>query len=158
MTLNKRPELIPQTFVVIHKHVKESTATFLLDSGDSCFVDWVLVLDSFLTLVDMENPPQSQPSSLWSFFAVLTQIFLFLADFYKHTCHILGFPALHSGISLTASLLLIQQVHFLLFFFFLTEHFFSFLSVWENRETKWEWRSAHRREFLRCSSDLYMLL
>lgn len=59
--------------------------------------------------------PQSQPSSVWSILAVMTQIFLFFSDFYKHSCHISGFPALHSSVRLFASLLLIEQHAFFVF-------------------------------------------
>lgn len=39
------------------------------------------------------------------FFAIMTQIFLFFSDFYKHSCHMLGFPLLDGDVGLIASLL-----------------------------------------------------
>lgn len=54
--------------------------------------------------------PQSQPSSVRGFFAIVTQIFLFFSNFYKHSCHMSGFPLLDSDVGLIASLLLWSSI------------------------------------------------
>ncbi len=114
-----------ETFVYHLKYVKESTVMFVLCSGNGCLVDRAPALGFVFTLVVMENPPSPNFSSMWSLFAIMTQIFLFLADYYKHTCHISGFPTLHGGSSLSASPLLIQQ-----------HAFFCFLSPQSGRTEK----------------------
>lgn len=86
--------------------------------------------------------------SMWSFFAIVTQIFLFFADFYKHTCHISGFsksPQCYWSLcfpsaDLTTCILLLY-----------------FPSARENGEKRREWRSTQRCEFLGCSTDLYLM-
>lgn len=67
------------------------------------FLGWVFLL------IDMENPLTLNLPAWGDFFAVMTQIFLFLSDFHKHLSHVQFFQ-LSSAFVVSASLLLIHQL------------------------------------------------
>lgn len=130
-------------------NVKESTVKFWRDSGDSCLVNWVQGLVSVFPLVDMENPLSLNPLLCEAFSLSWLRFSLFSLTSINTLVTFQVFPTLRSG--LTASRLLIQ--HHACFFFLL-----FIPSAWEISETKREWRSSLRREFLGCSTDLYLML